>query len=148
MPCNAYGINDNYDPIGSHFFPALIKKIIDSIRYRKNTIEIWGNGKPLRELIFSDDIADACVFFLQKKTKETLINIGTGKDRSITEYAKLIMKHLGVNLKIVYKKNQPNGTMRKVLDVSIAKRYGWRSKTSLKKGLSITINDYLKRNLA
>tara|TARA_B100002019_G_C21242873_1_gene586548 strand:- start:168 stop:1103 length:936 start_codon:yes stop_codon:yes gene_type:complete len=148
MPCNAYGINDNYDPIGSHFFPALIKKIIDSIRYRKNTIEIWGNGKPLRELIFSDDIADACVFFLQKKTKETLINIGTGKDRSITEYAKIIMKHLGVNLKIVYKKNQPNGTMRKVLDVSIAKRYGWRSKTSLKKGLSITINDYLKRNLA
>ena len=148
MPCNAYGINDNYDPIGSHFFPALIKKIIDSIRYRKNTVEIWGNGKPLRELIFSDDIADACVFFLQKKTKETLINIGTGKDRSITEYAKLIMKHLGVNLKIVYKKNQPNGTMRKVLDVSIAKRYGWRSKTSLKKGLSITINDYLKRNLA
>ncbi len=148
MPCNAYGINDNYDPIGSHFFPALIKKIVDSIRYRKNTIEIWGNGKPLRELIFSDDIADACVFFLQKKTKETLINIGTGKDRSITEYAKLIMKHLGVNLKIVFKKNKPNGTMRKVLDVSIAKRYGWRSKTSLKKGLSITINDYLKRNLA
>ena len=148
MPCNSYGANDNYDLISSHFLPALIKKIVNSIRYKKNTIEIWGNGKPLRELIFSDDIADACIFFLKKNTKETLINIGTGKDKSITEYAKLIMKHLGVNFKIVYKKNKPNGTMRKVLDVSIAKKYGWRPKTSLKKGLSITINDYLKNHLA
>ena len=147
MPCNAYGINDNYDPIGSHFFPALIKKIVDSVRYRKNTIEIWGDGKPLRELIFSDDIADACLFFLKKKTSETLINIGTGKDRSIAEYANLIMEHLGVSLKIHYKKNKPNGTMRKVLDVSLAKKYGWKYKTSLKKGLSIVVNDYLKRNL-
>ena len=147
MPCNAYGINDNYDPIGSHFFPALIKKIVDSVRYRKNAIEIWGDGKPLRELIFSDDIADACLFFLKKKTSETLINIGTGKDRSIEEYANLIMEHLGVSLKIHYKKNKPNGTMRKVLDVSLAKKYGWKYKTSLKKGLSIVVNDYLKRNL-
>ena len=67
MPCNAYGINDNYDPVASHFFPALIKKVVDSVRYRKNTIELWGDGKPLRELIFSDDIADACLFFLKKK---------------------------------------------------------------------------------
>ena len=147
MPCNAYGINDNYDPERSHFFPALIKKIIDAIRYQKETINIWGNGKPLRELIFSDDVAEACIFFLKKNTKESLINIGTGKDKSISEYAKLIMKHLGVNLKIVYKKNKPNGTMRKVLDISLAKKYGWRYKTSLKKGLSITVNDYLKRNL-
>ena len=147
MPCNAYGINDNYDPIESHFFPALIKKIVDSIRYRRNTIEIWGNGKPLRELIFSDDIADACLFFLKKKTSKTLINIGTGTDKSITEYAKLIMEHLGVNFKIHYKKNKPNGTMRKVLDVSLAKKYGWKYKTSIKKGLSIAVNDYLKRNL-
>lgn len=67
MPCNAYGINDNYDPEGSHFFPALIKKIIDAIRYQKETINIWGNGKPLRELIFSDDVAEACIFFFKKK---------------------------------------------------------------------------------
>ena len=67
MPCNAYGINDNYDPIKSHFFPALIKKIVDAIRYKKKAIYIWGNGKPLRELIYSDDIADACIFFLKKK---------------------------------------------------------------------------------
>ena len=146
MPCNAYGINDNYDPIESHFFPALIKKIVDAIRSKKETISIWGDGKPLRELIYSDDIADACIFFL-KKTSETLINIGTGKDRSITEYAKFIMKYLGVNFKITYKKTKPNGTMKKVLDVSLAKKYGWRYKTPLKKGLAITINDYLKRNL-
>ena len=148
MPCNAYGINDNYDPVGSHFFPALIKKVVDAIRYKKEIIYIWGNGKPLRELIYSDDIADACIFFLKKKTKETLINIGTGRDKSITEYANIIMKHLGVNFKIIYKKNKPNGTMRKVLDVSLAKRHGWKYKTPLKKGLAITINDYLKKNLS
>ena len=148
MPCNAYGINDNYDPVGSHFFPALIKKIVDAIRYRKEEIDIWGNGKPLRELIYSEDVADACIFFLKKKTLETLINIGTGKDKTITQYANIIIKHLGVNFKINYKKDKPNGTMRKVLDVTLAKRYGWSYKTPLKKGLAITINDYLKKNLS
>ena len=69
MPCNSYGVNDNYNPMSSHFFPALIKKIVDSIKNKKYTIEIWGNGKPLRELIFSDDIADACIYFLKKKNK-------------------------------------------------------------------------------
>ena len=100
MPCNAYGLNDSYDPLKSHFFPALIKKIVDAIRFRQKKISIWGNGKPLRELIYSDDIADACLFFLKKKTSESLINIGTGTDKSISEYAHLIMKHLGVNFKI------------------------------------------------
>jgi len=147
MPCNSYGVNDNYDLNTSHFFPALIKKIVDAIRFRQDTINIWGNGKPLRELIFSDDIADACIFFLKKKTSENLINIGTGTDESITEYANLIMKHLGVKIKISYLKNKPNGTMRKVLDVSLAKKYGWKYKTSLKKGLSIAVSDYLKRYL-
>ena len=147
MPCNAYGINDNYNSLSSHFFPALIKKIVDAIKYKREIINIWGNGKPLRELIFSDDIADACIYFLNRRTRETLINIGTGKDKSITEYAKLIMRHLGVNFKINYQKNKPNGTPRKILDVSLARKYGWKYKTPLKKGLSITINDYLKRNL-
>ena len=147
MPCNSYGINDNYDLATSHFFPALIKKIVDAIRFRQETISIWGNGKPLRELIFSDDVADACIFFLKKKTSETLINIGTGTDKSIAEYANIIMKHLGVKFKILYSKNKPNGTMRKVLDVSLAKKYGWKYKTSLKKGLSIAVSDYLNRYL-
>ena len=147
MPCNSYGINDNYDLDTSHFLPALIKKIIDSINKKKDFIKIWGSGKPLRELIFSDDIADACIFFLQKRTKETLINIGTGKEKSINEYAKFIMRHLGINLKIINEKKKLEGTFRKLLDVSLAKKYGWVFKTSLEKGLSITINDYLENRV-
>jgi len=147
MPCNAYGINDNYDLNSSHFFPALIKKIIDALRNDKNYIKIWGSGKPLRELIYCDDIADASIFFLKKKTKESLINIGTGIEKSIIEYAKFIMQHLGVKLKIVYEKKTPDGTYRKLLDLSLAKKYGWNYNTSLERGLSNTINDYLSKYL-
>ena len=145
MPCNAYGINDNYHPETSHFFPALIRKIVDAMKNNKEYIEIWGSGKPLRELIYSDDVADACVYFLLKNTKETLINIGSGKEKTITNYAKFIMKHLGVKFKIVYKKRRLEGTSRKLLDSSLAKKYGWSSKTSLNDGLGITINDYIQR---
>ncbi len=147
MPCNSYGINDNYDLNYSHFFPALIRKIIFSINNNKNYIKIWGSGRPLRELIFADDVADACIYFLKKKTKETLINIGTGKEKSINEYAKFIMDHLSVDLKIVNEKKKLEGTFKKLLDVSLAKKYGWVSKTSLEKGISITINDYLKNRV-
>jgi GDP-L-fucose synthase len=147
MPCNAYGINDNYDLNSSHFLPALIRKIIDAIKKDKNYIKIWGRGKTLREVIYSDDIADACIFFLKKKTKESLINIGTGIEKSIIEYAKFIMRHLGVNLKIIYEKKTPDGTFRKLLDVSLAKKYGWKYKTNLDEGLSNTINDYLQKYL-
>lgn len=146
MPCNAYGLNDNYDPHESHFFPALIRKIIEAIRYNKKSINIWGDGTTLREVIYSDDIADATIFFLNKKTKKTLINIGTGIEKSINEYAKIIMKHFGVNLKIVHHKKKLAGTPRKLLDISLANKYGWKYKTSLKKGLSATIDDYLKKN--
>ena len=147
MPCNAYGINDNYNINSSHFFPALIRKIIESMRYNKDFIKIWGSGKPLRELIYCDDIADACIFFLKKKTKETLINIGSGYDKSITDYAKIIMNHLKIKRKIIYERNKLEGTYSKLLDVSLAKKYGWRYKTSLETGLSRTINDFLKRNI-
>ena len=145
MPCNAYGMNDNYDLNSSHFLPALIRKIIDAINNDKNYIKIWGSGKTLREVIYSDDIADACIFFLKKKTKESLINIGTGIEKSIIEYAKFIMRHLRVNLKIIYEKKTPDGTFRKLLDVSLAKKYGWKYKTNLDEGLSNTINDYLQK---
>ena len=145
MPCNAYGINDNYDPHTSHFFPALIRKIINALKTKKDYIEIWGSGKPFRELIFSDDIADACIHFLKKKTKHTLINIGTGNEMSINSYAKYIMRHLGVNLKIIHRDIKFDGTYRKLIDSSLARKYGWKYKTKLDVGLSITINDYLKR---
>ena len=147
IPCNAYGMNDNYDLNSSHFLPALIRKIIDAINNDKDYIKIWGSGKTLREVIYSDDIADACIFFLKKKTKESLINIGTGIEKSIIEYAKFIMRHLRVNLKIIYEKNTPDGTFRKLLDVSLAKKYGWKYKTNLDDGLSNTINDYLQKCL-
>ncbi len=147
MPCNAYGINDNYDLDGSHFLPALIRKIIDALKTNKDFIKIWGSGKPLRELIFSDDIADACIYFLNKKTKHSLINIGTGQEKSINEYAKYIMTHLGVDLKIKHEKVNLDGTFRKLMDSSLAKKYGWQFKTKLDVGLSITINDYLKNQI-
>ncbi len=147
MPCNAYGINDNYDLNTSHFLPALIRKVIEAVNNKKDFIKIWGSGKPLREVIYCDDIADACIYFLNKKTPETLINIGTGIEKTILQYAKFIMKHLGVNLKIKHVKKNLDGTKKKLLDISLAKKYGWKYKTSLEKGLSITINDYLKKNI-
>ena len=147
MPCNAYGINDNYDPNASHFLPALIRKIINALKTNKDHIKIWGSGKPLRELIFSDDIADACIYFLNKNTKHSLINIGTGVEKSVNDYAKYIMKHLGVNLKIKHEKVKLDGTFRKLMDSSLAKKYGWKFKTNLDVGLSITINDYLKNQI-
>lgn len=147
MPCNSYGINDNYDLNSSHFFPALIKKIIDSIQKNRDFVKIWGSGKPLRELIYCDDIADACYYFLNKKTKHSLINIGTGVDKSINEYAKLIMKHMGVDLKIINEIGKLEGTFQKLLDVNLAKKYGWRYSTSFERGLSLTLNDYLKKTV-
>ncbi len=147
MPCNAYGENDNYDLKTSHFFPALIKKIIEAIKNNKNHIVLWGNGKSKRELIFSEDIASACKFFLRKKTKSKVFNIGSGMEYSIEEYAKLIMKHLNVNLKIIYDKKKPNGTFKKLLDSSLAKKNGWEHKVNFEKGISIVINDYLKNHL-
>ena len=147
MPCNAYGINDSYDLETSHFFPALLKKIIEARRKKKNSIKIWGSGNALREIIYCDDIADACIFFLKKNTSESLINIGTGIEKSVTEYARFIMKHLGVNLSIIHEKQKLEGTYRKLLDVSLAKKYGWTYKTPLEVGLSKTIIDYLKKNV-
>ena len=144
MPCNAYGINDNYDTNNSHFLPALIRKIVNAVEKKKNFITIWGSGKPLRELIFSDDLADACVYFMNKKTKHTLINVGTGTEKSILSYAKIIMKILNQRLLIKHENIHLDGTFRKKIDTSLAKKYGWSPKTSLEKGLKLAIKDYLK----
>ena len=145
MPCNTYGPNDNYDPETSHFYPALIDKIYKAKIQKKPTIKLWGTGKPKRELIYVDDLADACIFFLKKKTKETLINIGSGKDKTINEYAKFIMKELKVDLALIYDTKKPDGTPRKVMDISVAKKYGWSPKISLEEGFSKVIQSYLKK---
>jgi len=144
MPTNTYGPNDNYHNLNSHFFPALIKKAHDCKMKNKKTLTVWGTGKPLREVIFVDDIADACIYFMKKNTKNFLINIGTGKEKSIKEYISFIVKKLNLNVKIKYDKSKPDGVPRKVLDISLAKKYGWEPKFSLEEGFDITYKDYLK----
>ena len=146
MPTNTFGPNDNYDNLNSHFFPSLINKIYKIKKNKKKFLILWGNGKAKREVIHVDDIAKACVYFMKRKTQHSLINIGTGKDYSIKYYANLILKLIMPNKKIVikYDKSKPNGTPRKVLDVSLAKKYGWHSRMNLKDAIIKTYNSYLK----
>ena len=142
MPSNMYGPNDNYDLQNSHFFAALIRKIHEAKTLKKKSVKVWGSGKVLRELLFVDDFADAVYFFLNKKIKESFINIGSGQDHTIEWYTKFIMKQMGVRLKIDYDRSKPDGMPKKLLDVSLAKKYGWKSKTSLKEGLIKTLEDF------
>ena len=148
MPTNTFGPNDNYDPMNSHFFPSLIRKIHLSKIKNNNKIILWGDGSPKREVIYVDDIADACIYFMKKKVKETIINIGSGRDFSIKKYAQIISSRINpkVSLKIKFDKTKPNGTPRKILDVSLAKKYGWKAKTSLKDAIDKTYLDYLAQN--
>ena len=144
MPTNTFGPNDNYDLKNSHFFPALIRKAHTCKVKNKKFIEIWGTGNPLRELIYVDDIADACIFFMRKKTRDTLINIGTGKDYRIKDYVNFILKKLDLKIKIKYNKSKPDGVLRKLLDVSKARKYGWTAKTSLDDGFKKTYSEFEK----
>ena len=147
MPTNTFGPNDNYDSLNSHFFPSLIKKIHKIKKENKNKLTVWGDGTPKRELIYVDDVADACVYFMKKKTKEVTINIGTGKDYSIEQYAKILLKIIypEQKVKIVFDKSKPNGTPRKVLDISLAKKYGWRAQTNIEEAIKITYRDFLSK---
>ncbi len=146
MPTNTFGPNDNYDVDNSHFIPALIKKVHNLKIKKKKIINLWGNGKSKREVMHVDDLADACIFFMKKKTKHTLINIGTGKDYTIKFYLELILKIILGNskIKIKYDKSKPNGVLRKVMDVSLAKKYGWKSKINLKTSIINTYKSYLR----
>ncbi len=145
MPCNIYGPNDNYHTSNSHFFPSLIVKIHDAIKKKKSTITLWGSGKPKREMLYSEDLAEAVLFFLNKKTKENLINIGSSTELTIQEYAKFIIKNLGASLKINYDRSMMDGTPRKILDSSIARKYGWKPKHNLKEGFEKTYNQYINK---
>ena len=148
MPTNTFGPNDNYDALNSHFIPSFIRKI--NLVKKKNLkhLLLWGNGKPKREVIYVDDLADACLFFMNKKTKHHLINIGTGKDYSIEFFAKKLLKILipDKKIKIKYDRSKPNGTPRKLLDISLAKKYGWRAKSNFKDSITQTYNYYIKKN--
>ena len=145
MPSNIYGPGDNYDSRNSHFFAALIKKIHHAKIKKKKKIKLWGDGTPKREFIYVDDVAEACIFFMNKKIKENYINIGSGKDFTIKQYAKLLMNYMECNCKIDFDETKPNGTPKKLLDISVAKKYGWFAKTSLKEGFLKTYKDFLIR---
>jgi len=149
MPANLYGPNDNYDPNTSHFLPAIIRKAYLLKRKKIDTFTVWGDGKTQREVLYVDDLAKACIFFMNKKTdkKHSVINIGSGQDYPINYYVKKVCKILNIKkYKIIYDKNKPSGTFKKLLDSKIAKSYGWMPKISLTKGLELTIKSITKNN--
>ena len=142
MPPNLYGPGDNYNLKSSHFFPALLKKIYLAKIRRKKYLSLWGSGKPRRELMFVEDFAEALIYFMNKKIKEPFINIGNGKDFTIEWYAKYIMKRLNVKLKIIYNKERSDGMPKKCLDITLAKKYGWKPTNDLDKGFDATLKDF------
>tara|TARA_A100000164_G_scaffold287486_1_gene260499 strand:+ start:115 stop:1050 length:936 start_codon:yes stop_codon:yes gene_type:complete len=148
MPTNTFGPNDNYNKFTSHFLPALIRKAHQVKLNKQKNLVLWGDGRARREVIYVDDLADACVFFMKKKTKYTLINIGTGRDYRIREYAKIILKIVVPDkiVKIKYDRSKPNGTPRKLLDISLAQKYGWKSSYKLSEAIKKTYLSYLKDN--
>ena len=144
MPPNLYGPGDNYNLKSSHFFPALLKKIYLAKLKRKKHLVLWGSGKPRRELMFVEDFAEALIYFMNKKIKEPFINIGNGKDFTIEWYAKYIMKRLNVKLKIIYNKERSDGMPKKCLDITLAKKYGWKPTNDLDKGFDATLKDFVE----
>lgn len=151
MPANLYGPNDNYDPDTSHFLPAILRKacLIKKNKNKKKKLVIWGNGKAKREVLYVDDLAKACVYFMNKKTnkKHSVINIGSNIDYPINYYVKKICKLLKLKkYSIKYDTKKPIGTFRKLLDNRIAKSYGWVPKISLEDGLKKTINSITLEN--
>jgi GDP-L-fucose synthase len=149
MPTNTFGPNDNYHLLNSHFVPSLIRKIHEAKKKNKNHIMLWGNGKAKRELLYVDELAKACIYFMKKKTKHTIINIGSGKDSSIKDFAKLFLNIIVPNktIKIRYDLSKPNGTPRKVLDISLAKKYGWKPNHDLRTQVLKTYQSYLENKI-
>ena len=146
MPTNTFGPNDKYDKSNSHFLPALIKKIYEVEKRNLKYIKIWGTGKPKREIMYVDDIADACVFLMNKKTSHNLINIGTGNEDTIKDITKLFLKTLlpDKKIKIIFDKSKANGIKRKVLDISLAKKYGWKAKNNIITAIVETYENFKK----
>ncbi len=144
MPTNLYGYNDNFDLNTSHVVPALIRKFIEAKLSGSKEVVIWGTGKPRREFLFVDDMADACVFLMQQYNSSEIINIGVGTDVSIEELANVIREEVGYKGSICYDTTKPDGTPRKLLDVSKLHSLGWQAKTSLREGIRKTIQWYYK----
>jgi GDP-L-fucose synthase len=148
MPTNTFGPNDNYDSENSHFVPALLKKIIIAKKNKKKNITLWGSGKPRREVIYVDDLAEAVLFFLKIKTKHSCINIGSGIEMTIKEYANYIKDIIYPELKIKFDKNNNlDGVTRKLMDSSIAKNYKWKPKIKFKESIKYMYNILNKKIL-
>lgn len=143
MPTNLYGPNDNYDLNNSHVLPAFIRKVHEAKMRGDSEIVIWGSGQPKREFLYVDDMADACVFLMEKNIHEGLFNIGTGQDLSIRELAETVMEVVGFKGKIVFDASKPDGTPRKLLNVDRMKEFGWTYRTSLLEGIQATYQDFL-----
>lgn len=136
MPTNLYGPYDNYDLEGSHVMPAMIRKFHEAKTAGKEAVELWGTGTPLREFLYVDDMADACVFLLENYSGEQHVNIGTGKELTIKELAELVKKTVGYEGEIVWNTDMPDGTPRKLTDVTKLHSLGWRHKVELEEGVA------------
>jgi GDP-L-fucose synthase len=144
MPTNLYGPNDNYDLNNSHVLPAMIRKFHEAKLEGKDKVEIWGTGTPKREFLYVDDLADACVFLMKNYNDSEIVNIGTGQDVTIAELAVGIKNIVGFEGDIYFNTDMPDGTPRKLLDVSKLKDLGWEYKISLKEGIEKTYKGYVK----
>lgn len=145
MPTNLYGINDNYHPENSHVLPALIRRLHEAKVNNAAHVEIWGTGSPLREFMYSDDLADACYFLMMNYNEPNCINIGTGHDLSIKDLAGLIKHVLGYEGAITFDTSKPDGTPRKLMDVSKLHSLGWKHKVELAEGIEMAYEDFLKK---
>lgn len=142
MPTNLYGPNDNFDLNNSHVMPALIRKFYEAKVNNEPVVEVWGTGKPLREFLYVDDMADACVFLMENYDGEEHVNVGTGKEVSIKELAEIVNEVVGFEGELVFNTEKPDGTPRKLLDVSKLHSLGWTHKVELKDGVKLAYEWY------
>ncbi len=146
MPTNLYGPNDNYDLQQSHVLPALVRKFHEAKKANAAEVVIWGTGSPKREFLHADDLADACHFLMQQYNEHGLVNIGTGEDQTITELAEMIGSVVGFSGSITYDASKPDGTPRKLMDVSKLHSLGWKHSISLQHGLEMVYADYQRQH--
>jgi GDP-L-fucose synthase len=143
MPTNLYGPGDNFDLRGSHVLPALLRKVVEAKDSGADTVEIWGSGTPLREFLYVDDLAEACLFLLRHVSMPGPVNVGTGRDVTIRELADLIADVVGYQGSFRYDATKPDGTPRKLMDVSLLAGQGWTASTGLREGIERTLDWYL-----
>jgi len=145
MPTNLYGYNDNYHPENSHVLPALIRKFHEAKVKQQTEVEIWGSGTPLREFMFADDLASAALFLMQHYNEKQFVNIGVGHDISIKDLAYLVKEVIGYQGELVFNTSKPDGTPRKLMDVSLLHSLGWKHQVELKEGIAMAYQDFLSK---